>query len=123
MSTAYYALFHQLAHTCADRLAGTRARRDEAWRHVYRTLAHARIRNTPREQTAKLAPDARAFLALAKKMQGFRNEADYDPWVRLYKSEVLSQIVAVRTAMWQFERLSATEQRTLAILLLMKTHG
>ena len=39
ISTAYYAMFHCLAHTCADRLAGRAGTvgNRPMWRRVYRT--------------------------------------------------------------------------------------
>ena len=41
VSTAYYALFHTLAQTCADHLIGTGLRRNNpAWSQVYRSLEH-----------------------------------------------------------------------------------
>lgn len=46
VSTAYYALFHALAQTCADRLIGTGLRRNNpAWRQVYRSLEHGFARS------------------------------------------------------------------------------
>ena len=47
MSTAYYAVFHALAHVCADRLIGSSnaASQGAAWGQVYRALEHGFARN------------------------------------------------------------------------------
>ncbi len=121
VSTAYYALFHELARTCADRLAGTRARKSEVWRQVYRALDHAGVPNAPGERVRRLDPAVQGFVAVWKLMRHARNEADYDPWKRLYKSEVEDNIATIRQAMHQFAKAPAAEQRALAILVLMKT--
>jgi hypothetical protein len=47
VSTAYYAVFHALAHVCADRLIGSSnaASQGGAWGQVYRALEHGFARN------------------------------------------------------------------------------
>jgi hypothetical protein len=46
ISTAYCALFHEVARNGADRLVGTgQDPADKAWRHTYRALNHGDARN------------------------------------------------------------------------------
>ncbi len=46
ISTAYYALFHSMAASCADTLIGTNpnTRPQVLWEQTYRTLEHGRAR-------------------------------------------------------------------------------
>ena len=62
-------------------------------------------------------------MAVWKLMRHVRNEADYDPWIRLYKSEVENNIATIRQAIQQFDAASATDQRALAVLVLMKNRA
>ena len=54
VSAAYYALFHALAHCCANRLAGS-GRDEAAWIQTYRALEHGHARNQCNDQSAMSA--------------------------------------------------------------------
>jgi hypothetical protein len=80
----------KLAKTCADRLIGTGARRNNpAWRQVYRSLEHGFSRGACEQCKALGFPDeivrfGNAFVRLQKE----RHDADYDPAIRFTKPEV-----------------------------------
>ena len=59
VSTAYYAMFHLLAKTCADGMLGgvNASRSNRAWRQVYRALEHGSAKNACKNHhTLKLFP-------------------------------------------------------------------
>ena len=104
VSTTYYAMFHCLAQTCADRLArraGTVGNRP-MWRRVYRAPEHrqakARCENVPSWFPDGVRQFGRTFAMLQKK----RHLADYDPDYRIGKSEVVTDIHRARTAIDRF---------------------
>lgn len=60
VSTAYYAVFHALAHECADRFIGTGDQRSEAaWTQVYRALEHGFAAKQARKARELGFPDPR----------------------------------------------------------------
>ena len=115
-STAYYALFHHLARTCAQALVGSESAREDAWRQVYRALGHNGLRDKNAiQQMGKRMQD---FAEIWTTMQQKRNDADYDPWEHLFKSDVADDIASVRQAIADFESASPKEKRALAVLAL-----
>lgn len=122
VSTANYALFHTLAHTCADRLIGTGLRRDNpAWRQVYRSLEHGFARSAC-ERSQKLGfPDeivrfGNAFVRLQKE----RHDADYDPAARFTKPEVALLIAQAEQAIRSLNQASNQDKTAFAALVLLK---
>ena len=122
VSTTYYALFHCLAHTCADRLAGRAGLvgNRPMWRRVYRALEHrparTRCENIPASFPEGVQVFGQAFSALQRK----RHFADYDPDYQFSKSEVTSAISDVRTAIDRFLATPVNVRRDFAIHVLMK---
>ena len=124
-STAYYALFHTLARSCADLMVGGPGseRSKPAWNQVYRALEHgtarsaclnaALIRKFPRE----IQDFANVFVQMQKK----RHMADYDPDHRPYKSEVLNDIATVESAIADFHRAPTKDRRAFVALVLFKS--
>ncbi len=122
VSTTYYALFHCLASTCADRLAGrpgTVGNRP-MWRRVYRAPDHgqakARCERVPSSFPDSVRHFGRTFATLQKK----RHFADYDPDFRIGKSEVMADINDARTAIDRFLEAPASVRRDFAIHVLTK---
>ena len=93
VSTVYYALFHCLARTCADSLAGRAGGvgNRPIWRRVYRALEHrpakSRCENVPRSFPKQVHAFGRMFAA----QQDKRHLADYDPDYSIAKSEVTAE--------------------------------
>lgn len=124
MSTAYYAMFHCLAACCADSLVGgTGARRSKsAWRQVYRALQHGFACDQCRNRSViqKFPLPVLQFAAQFVTMQVKRNEADYDPYAKLYKSAVKTDIAASNAAIKAFAGAKAKDKRAFAALVLLK---
>lgn len=123
-STAYYALFHTLAVTCADLLVGTSGskRSEPAWRQVYRALAHSDARNACRNTgtMTKFPQAVQDFANMFVLMQAKRHEADYDPSARAAKSQVMSDIRSVEAVINDFEATEVKDRRAFAVWVLFK---
>ena len=122
VSTAYYALFHCLAHTCADRLAGhagTVGNRP-MWRRVYRALEHRQARTRCANMPSSFPEGVQEFGQAFSVLQSKRHFADYDPDFRVGKSEVTAAINDARTAIDRFLETPASVRRDFAIHVLMK---
>ena len=123
-SAAYYALFHCLAQNCANLLVGnTKAFISEAaWRQVYRGLDHGTAKRACRQQTVSRFPaEVINFASQFAIMQEKRHEADYDPHVRLTKSEVLADIEMTAEAIRVFQNASTKDRRAFAVFVLLKS--
>ena len=122
VSTAYYALFHCLAHTCADSLAGSTGTvgNRPMWRRAYRALEHrqakARCENVPTWFPEEIRDFGQTFADLQSK----RHLADYDPDHPVKKSQVVADINDARTAISRFLAAPANVRRDFAIHVLMK---
>ena len=121
-STTYYALFHCLARTCADRLAGSGGTvgNRPMWRRVYRAPEHrqakARCENVP----SLFPDDMRQFGRTFAMQQRKRHLADYDPDYRVGKSEVVADINDARAAIDRFLATPPNVRRDFALHVLMK---
>ena len=122
VSTAYYALFHCLARTCADRLAGGAGTVGErpTWQRVYRALDHKQARTRCENVPASFPDGARQFGQVFSALQKKRHVADYDPEYRVVKSAVIADINNVRVAIDRFLDLPRNVRRDFAIHVLMK---
>ena len=81
ISTAYYAVFHTLAASNAELIAGQprSSMSAYAWERVYRRLDHGRARNNLRAVLNLLSPPGAFFVSTFIELQDLRQEADYDP--------------------------------------------
>lgn len=124
VSSAYYALFHCLARCCADTLVGGpgAVRSSHAWRQVYRALEHGFAKNacTAREFINKFPQEIQDFADTFVTMQEKRHTADYDPWARFQKSEVLADITAAETAVARLARAAIKDRRAFSAYVLFK---
>ena len=122
VSTAYYALFHCLARTCADSLAG-RSRsvgNRPMWRRVYRALEHRQAKTRCENVPPSFPEEMRDFGQTFAELQSKRHLADYDPDYPIRKSDVIADINDVRTAIDRFLATPASVRRDFAIHVLMK---
>ena len=122
VSTAYYALFHCLARTCADSLAG-RSRsvgNRPMWRRVYRALEHRQAKTRCENVPPSFPEEMRDFGQTFAELQSKRHLADYDPDYPIRKSDVIADINDVRTAIDRFLAMPANVRRDFAIHVLMK---
>ena len=123
LSTAYYALFHCLAATCADTLMGTRVRNSAAWNRTYRALDHATARNQCRRTDIDAFPASTVgvFADAFGHMQFERHQADYAPDKRPRKSEVLLSIDRAEDAIRALESETLQTRRAFAAHVLFRS--
>ncbi len=119
VSCAYYAMFHTLAASNADALAGALpdGQRSWAWRQAYRAADHRPTRNKlSRASLGGRFPAAiRAFgeqFAIAQQM---RHSADYDPYEELQATTVAELINNAEAYIHAFAQTPDDIRRDLAI--------
>ena len=123
ISTAYYALFHCLAESSANLLAGedpaNRSRR--AWRQTYRALNHGAVKNRSnrREFKTEFPHEVQDFAEIFVEVRDKRNRADYDPTVSLSKLDAQRAIDDAEDAINNFMSIDSGERRNFALYLLL----
>ena len=122
VSTAYYALFHCLAASCADLLVGGSGadRSEPAWEQTYRALEHGIVRRRCQAATIREFPPgiqhfANAFLDLQRK----RHQADYASAGDFPKRIVLQNISDAADAIARFQQAPVKDRRAFAVYLLL----
>lgn len=122
-SSAYYAMFHCLAHSCADVFVGGTGsdRSKPAWRQTYRALDHGSAKTACKDRIVSEFPQgiedfAINFVTLQEK----RHAADYDPFLCLTKSEVVAEIQAAERAIADFQDVPIKDRRAFAAHILFK---
>jgi uncharacterized protein (UPF0332 family) len=123
VSSIYYALFHALAKSCADCLIGTgkQDRANRAWQHVYRALEHGFAKNAcQNREIIRFPQEVQDFANAFINMQAKRHDADYDPFSRVQKAEVLIDIKDADQIIESFERTSAKDKKAFAVWVLLK---
>jgi uncharacterized protein (UPF0332 family) len=125
ISSAYYAMFHSLAHSCADTFIGKTnvARSTNAWQRTYRSLEHGVAKNACNSSDVPtlFSQKIQDFASIFVTMQQLRHDADYDPNKRFKKSEVLVLISQVEIAITAFEKCAIPDRRAFAVHVLMKS--
>jgi hypothetical protein len=120
-------MFHCLARECADLLiGGTSSERSKAaWRQVYRALEHgpAREKCKQKETIRKFPKEIEDFANMFVTMQEKRHEADYDPFARFAKSEVVVDIAAVEAAISKFRSVRLKHRRAFCAWVLLKNRS
>lgn len=122
ISTAYYALFHAVARSNADRLVGTGVNRsNKAWVQAYRALDHGSGK-TACQQVPSLgfSPGlvivAQAFTAL----QEARHKADYDPDFRPSRRDALAAVAQAELAIAELKQSTLQDRSAFAVQLLVR---
>ena len=121
ISTAYYALFHSLALSCADTLIGTNPnnRPQVLWEQTYRTLEHGPARERCVGRMIGIFPqDIQSFAAQFADMQSQRYDADYKPSAQFSQPEVVRLINETDIRIAAFENTAADERRAFAVYVL-----
>ena len=116
ISTAYYALFHTLAASNAELIAGQPQSNisSYAWERVYRRLDHGRAKNNLHAVLGMLSQDGVNFARAFIELQDQRQNADYNPNIQLVLSDAINIIRQAQTAIRDFSQLTQEEQRLLA---------
>ena len=120
VSAAYYALFHALAHCCANRLAGS-GRDEAAWIQTYRALEHGHARNQCNDQSAMsvFPAEIQDFGKRFVLIQRQRQQADYSPSVTFARDRVMQFITEAEDAITALDNAPASGRRAFAIHVLM----
>ena len=121
ISTAYYAMFHSLAVSCADTLisANPNTRQQTLWEQTYRTLEHGRARDRCLGSMIGIFPqDIQSFAAQFADMQSQRHDADYKPSAQFSQSEALRLINESEIRITAFENTAADDRRVFAVYVL-----
>ena len=115
ISAAYYAVFHTLAASNAELIAGPPQSNVSAyaWERVYRRLDHGRAQNNLRAVLNLLSPTGEYFARTFIDLQGWRQEADYDPNFTITRPTTVNIIAQAETAIRNFAQLTQEERRLL----------
>ena len=123
VSTAYYAMFHCLAASCADALIGGQGanRRYAAWRQTYRALQHgtAKARCQRQRELQQYPSEIQVFAALFVSMQQERHWADYDPAASFSKNPVIQRIAQAEAIIADFLQAPLPDRRAFAAYVLL----
>ena len=116
ISTAYYAVFHTLAASNAELIAGLPQSdmSSHAWERVYRRLDHGRAQNNLRAVLPHLSPSGANFARNFIDLQGLRHEADYNPNFSITHTRTRNLIAQAETAIRNFAQLTEEERRFIA---------
>lgn len=132
ISSAYYAVFHQVLIATADEFVGKALRSELRHTLAYRSIDHAAIRRicdeasrpAPTSKYRKFLPEGgfeariRDFSNIFLRLQVQRHEADYDPSQHFTAVDAMFAIYLARSALDEFASCSA-EGRKLFLTLLV----
>ena len=121
VSTAYYALFHALALSCANVLAGGN-RNNPSWQQAYRSLEHGHTRNQCNDKSTMNAfpVEIQDFGSRFILVQGQRQQADYSPNATFSRDRVTLLINETEDAIDALESTPNADRRGFAIHVLMR---
>jgi len=116
-------MFHCMAYESANLLVGGNGadRGTEEWSRVYRALDHGAAKSACKHRlvqnmTQTMQDFALAFVAL----QEARHRADYDPFDRPKRSEVLAEIDRIEAVIAAFVRAPRRARRLFCVHVLFK---
>ena len=125
VSTAYYALFHALAHECVSQTVGWRFRSPDYWDAVtpiYRAVDHGAARTLFKRiaNDAKASADLRTLAQAFIDLQAVRIQADYDPKPAFYREDTAQSVDLARRAVALFRALQDDAKRLLVVQLISR---
>jgi hypothetical protein len=132
ISAAYYGIFHATLAAAADRYVGSSKRGTGEYGLVYRAIDHSGLREICKQACKsslppKYAPyvpptgfgaDLAAFATAVLELQQKRHAADYDPMVRMTRSDANAATATARAALGRFNS-PPSEHRTAFLRLLL----
>lgn len=122
ISTAYYAVFHKLAKTCADELIGVTKVNSAAWVRVYRAVNHGDAKNAFKSKAVLgLDTGVKDFGVAFITLQEQRLAADYDPSASFTRNEGLAAVDQATIAASRLMTTSSDNLRALATYVLLKS--
>lgn len=117
----------------ADTFIGSINKGTAEYALAYRHIEHASLKSvcqsckhpslTLGAQTIQFGPDLRAFAAAVVNLQDRRHQADYDPALYLYVSDVRSAVATARDAVRSFRTLPSDQRLKFLFLLMAKPKG
>jgi hypothetical protein len=115
-------MFNFLARERADLFIGTgAARKSLPWVQVHRALEHGLAKNGCGQVRALGFPiKIVRFADLFVSMQEERHSADYDPWVRYTRTEVIGLIGTVDQTIKDFKSSARPDRLAFATLVLLR---
>jgi len=124
MSTAYYAVFHQLCWNTADTLIGGKSadRSTPAWQQTYRSMDHGQAKNQCMNTNiiSQFPQAAQDIANLFIELQIARHDADYNPLHRLTRSDVKTAITRAEDTIRDFKNLPIKDRRAFAAWTVFK---
>jgi hypothetical protein len=124
VSTAYYAVFHALAKSCAGTLLRSVDRNSEIYERVYRALDHGPLKTAFATKGSPLRDRAtlRRIGDLVVRLQSERHKADYlPPGKGIFSRDDARKLVEqARTAVREIEHLDDQDRFALATWLLFR---
>lgn len=122
VSTAYYAVFHALARSCADSLLPRAARSSEEYSRIYRALDHGTLKTEFGKSPLKNRETLRKIGDLVVRLQSERHLADYCPpsEKKFSRREAQKLVDQDRQAINEINSLDEADRRTLATCLLFR---
>jgi hypothetical protein len=137
VSTAYYALFHNVVAAAAQRFMGPGHQNSAGYRILYRGFDHKRMKEICESlqlsklrdkdkrdlQRQSVSQDIKDFAGVFPDLQGKRHLADYDPSVQLLASDVASLVDSAEVAMQAFDRAPPDEKADILALMMIKTRA
>ena len=119
VSTAYYAMFHALANSNADLIAGARTPSNQAnWTATYRSLRHYRAENPLHGWPHLFSQPLQDFAVVISSAKRRREDADYNPDVEFTQAQVIIWIDRAERAIINFNAASPQERAMVAIATL-----
>ena len=123
-STAYYAMFHCLAESCASLIAGEYPDdvSKSAWIQAYRALEHSMVPNKTKKNRQifdRFSCAIESFATTLVELKAKRENADYNPTEPFTYVDVITDIDKAAAAIYQFEKIPETERRNFAIFILL----
>ena len=120
-------MFHAICRNCADCLIGTSAadRSLPAWKQAYRAIEHRHAKSQCRNTgvISRFPKDIEDFANLFQELQVDRHAADYDPFAKFTKADVLASIAAAEVAIKAFTKTPIKDRRAFAAWVAMKSRS
>lgn len=120
-------MFHELATTCADCIAGERSsvHSKPAWQQCFRALEHKQSKNQCRkkEMINKFPAEITAFATHYVTMQDKRHAADYDPYEIVSELDVAVDLAATEKIINNFRIAPESDKRAFCAYVLLKLRG
>jgi hypothetical protein len=132
VSSAYYGVFHAVLTAAADEFVGRTRNSETPYGLCYRGIEHGTLRKLCSELEKPtlsaqyrryqpkdgFGPDLKAFATSLVELQQRRHAADYDPLIRLKRSDALLAASIARSALGRLQRVPP-DQRAVFLALLV----